>query len=103
MSRVLSTKITFPASASTDVVGYKLYLELAPQPVTYESQSFELGYKTEVIISTLPGVDQLDGVYNIGVTAVDEAGNESEFKLLNDVALDFYAPDPPGDLALVRD
>jgi hypothetical protein len=103
MSKVLSTKVSFPPSESPDVVGYKLYLQPAPDPVTYSSPSFDLGTNTEVIISTLPGMDQVDGVYNMGVSSIDDAGNESDLKIMENVSLDFFAPAPPGDLVLVRD
>jgi len=42
----------------------------------------------------------LDSIYNIGVVSVDDAGNESSFSLLDNVPLDFTAPDPPGPLSL---
>lgn len=102
MSKVLSTKVSFPPSESPDVVGYKLYLETAPNPVTYSSPSFDLGNKTEVFISDLPGMDQIDGTYNIGVSAVDDAGNESDLKVIEGVSLDFFAPAAPADLQLIR-
>lgn len=102
MSKVLSTKLSFPPSESPDVVGYKLYVQPAPDPVTYDSPSFDLGNKTEVFISTLPGLDQVEGVYNLGVTAVDEAGNEADIKFLEGVSLDFFAPAPVGDLRITR-
>lgn len=102
MSKVLSTRITFQPSGSADVVGYKLYIQAAPDPVTYESQSFELGNKTEVFVSDLPGMSQVDGVYNIGVAAVDDAGNEASLSIAENVSLDFFAPDPVSDLKIVR-
>lgn len=102
MSKVLNTKISFPASESPDVVGYKLYLEQAPNPVTYESKSFDLGDRTEVYISTLEGMDQVDGVYNIGVASVDDAGNESDLTILEGVSLDFFAPAPVGAVTITR-
>lgn len=103
MSKVLSTRLSFSPSTSEDVVGYKLYLQQAPDPVTYDSPSFDLGDKTEVYISTLPGMEEVDGVYNLGVTAVDDAGNESSMQVLEGMALDFLAPAPVSDLAISRD
>lgn len=102
MSKVLSTRITFQPSGSADVVGYKLYIQAAPDPVTYESQSFELGENTEVYISDLPGMSQVDGVYNLGIAAVDDAGNEASLSVLENVSLDFLAPEPVTDLKVVR-
>jgi hypothetical protein len=103
MAKVMNTRISFPPSESADVVGYKLYIEQAPGPVTYDSRSFDLGNKTEVYLSTLEGMDQVDGTYNIGVTAVDDASNESDMVVLENVALDFFAPAPVGAITLSRD
>jgi len=50
----------------------------------------------------LPGITTTDGVYNLGITAVDDAGNESSFSLINDVPLDFLAPDAPGEITIIR-
>ena len=102
MSKVLNTKISFPASESPDVIGYKLYIEQAPNQVSYESKSFDLGNKTEIFISTLEGMDQVDGVYNLGVTSVDDAGNESDLTVLEGVSLDFFAPAPVGAVTISR-
>lgn len=57
-----------------------------------------MGNVTKVFLHELDGVTSLDGVYNIGVTAVDTIGNESDITTLNKVILDFIAPDPPGAL-----
>lgn len=102
MAKVLSTRISFPPSPSEDVVGYKLYLEEYPSPVSYDSRAFHLGNKTDVIISTLPGLDIVDGAYNLGITAVDDAGNESDMKTIENVALDFFAPAACGDISITR-
>ena len=101
MTKVQGLTISFPASGSTDVVGYKLYLEESPGQVTYDSQSFDLGNVTTIDLATLPGMTTADGVYNLGVTAVDDAGNESSMSVATDVNLDFAAPDPPGPITFI--
>ncbi len=101
MAKVKGLTLSFPASTSPDVVGYKMYIEEAPNEVTYDSQSFDLGNETTVDIATLDGMSTKDGVYNVGVTAVDDAGNESSMSLAADVPLDFAAPNPPGELSFV--
>ena len=102
MPKVKDVILTFPPSGSPDVVGYKLYVQLANDPVTYDSESWDLGLNTTIDIATLPGMTTKDDIYNLGVTAVDEAGNESSFSLINNVPLDFVAPDPPGPLSFVN-
>lgn len=102
MAKVQNVNLSFPGSASPDVVGYKLYMEEAPNEITYDSPSFDLVDNTSVDLSSLPGITSKDGVYNLGITAVDDAGNESSFSLINDVPLDFAAPDPPGEITITR-
>ena len=99
---VKSVTLSFPASDSGDVVNYKLYIEEAPNDVTFSSQSWELGNVTSVDLSTLEGMTTKDGIYNIGVTAIDDAQNESSMSLMNDVPLDFAQPNPPGQLSISR-
>jgi len=100
---VKKATLSFPPSNSPDVVGYKLYIETAPTPVDYNSKSFDLGNNTSVDLSTLPGMTTTDGVYNLGVSALDDAGNESSFSVLENVPLDFAAPDAPGALVITRE
>lgn len=108
MAQVNEAKLKFAPSASPDVTGYKLYLEEQSNPVSYNSQSFTLGNPApvggliEVDIAALPGMTTYDGVYNLGVVAVDDAGNESSMSVKNGVPLDFVAPDPPGEITVVR-
>ncbi len=99
---VKNVTISFPASGSPDVVEYKLYIEEAPEEVTYDSEAFLLGNHTSVDLSTLPGITTKDGTYNLGITAVDDAGNESSMSKIADVPLDFVQPDPPGQITITR-
>ena len=99
---VKDVTISFPASQSPDVVGYKLYVEEAPTPVTYNSEAVDLGSETTVDLSTVSGMSTKDGTYNIGITVIDDAGNESSMSIANDIALDFVEPDPPGLITVTR-
>jgi hypothetical protein len=105
MPKLQPAILRFPKSGSPDVVTYKLYMELEGITVTYDSPSYDIG-STEVDgyivvdLAAVPGMTTLDGVYNIGVTAVDDAGNESSFSTKNSVPLDFTPPDPPGALEI---
>lgn len=98
MAKIKDVTLSFPPSDSADTVGYKLYLEIAPAEVTHASPGYDLGNNTSVLLNTLLGT--IDGVYNIGVAAVDDVGNESDFSLMNDVPLDFVPPAPPGSLTI---
>lgn len=102
MSQVKIVTITFPPSGSPDVAGYKLYMEESPTQVGYGSQSWDLGPDTDIDLSTLAGMTTKDGIYNLGVVAIDGAGNESSMSILEGVVLDFVAPDPPGQIVIER-
>jgi hypothetical protein len=112
MALVKSTKIRFTPSPSPDVVSHNLYIEEAPNPVTYDSTHFDIGNTrvtvedveyVEVDLSTVPGMLTTDGVYNIGVSPIDDAGNLGTMTKLDDVALDFAAPDAVGELLVIRE
>jgi hypothetical protein len=99
----------FPPSGSPDVVGYVLYMEMAPNLVTRGSLKIFLGMPPiddgglmYVNLAELENIPTTDGVYNLGVSAFDDAGNESAFSLISDVPLDFDAPDAPGAIIIVN-
>jgi hypothetical protein len=100
--QVKSLTIKFDPSGSPDVAGYKLYMTESGTALSYASPSFDLGGATEVDISTLPGMTTQNGTYDLGVAAVDEAGNESSMSKAEGVVLDFVAPDPPGPVVVLR-
>lgn len=109
MAIVKKVTLSFPQSDSPDVVGYKLYMVEAPAQVdevdedgNYLAKSYDLGLNTDIELSTLPGMTTNDGVYNIGVTAVDDAENESSMSIAENVPLDFAAPNAPGELVITR-
>lgn len=100
--KVKNVVLSFPPSGSPDVVGYRLYAQASPDVVGYESPAWDVGNATSIDLSILDGMTTKDGVYNIGITAVDDAGNESSMSILEGVALDFVAPDPPGPIVIER-
>ena len=102
MARVKSTKISFQPSDSPDVVDYLLYVSPEDVPVDYDAPVWSIGLDPEVDLADLPGMTTMDGVYNIGITALDDAGNESSMSIAEGVALDFLAPNPPGAISIVR-
>ena len=108
MAIVKNVTLKFPASPSADVVGYKLYVEPDPTIVTHSSPSCMLdnatpdgeGYVSNEFCNLDLG-HMYDGIYNLGISAVDDVGNESSLSTLDGVALDFVAPDPPGPIVIV--
>lgn len=104
MAKIKGYTIKFTPSASLDVVTNKVYIEKAPTVVSYTSPSFDVGNVPVggfITVDIKPLVPNVDGIYNIGVAAVDDAGNESDMKVKNDVPLDFVAPTATGDIMIV--
>lgn len=99
---VKKTTLRFEPSTSPDVTGYMLYIEEAPTPVDYDSEAVDLGDRQEIDLSTLQ-LNTKDGVYNLGIAAYDEVGNLSSLSIIENVALDFVAPDPPTGLTVLRE
>lgn len=102
MAKLVSKTLRFPGSDSPDVVGYKFYIADTADTLDYSSESVDLGNVTEVDLSTLSVVTGKQGVYDIGVTAYDSVGNESDMSVANAVPLDFIAPNAPGALEIVQ-
>jgi hypothetical protein len=99
--------LKFTPSQATDVVGYKLYYVPQGQTLNYDSPFIDLGNpavgddgKVAVQVGELPNFQASDNVFSLGVTAVDDAGNESAMSTA-DVTLDFTAPDAPGPIEVV--
>jgi hypothetical protein len=99
----------FKPSASPDVVAYRLYYTPAPAPPTYDSPNTELGMpeadaetgKLFVDLAELEAMTSIDGIFNLGIVAVDDAGNESSMLILSEIPLDFTAPDAPTEAEVV--
>ena len=100
MAKIVSKTLKFPGSSSADVAGYKLYFVDAPGELTYDSPSIDLGMAMEVDLSTV--ATGQEGIFNLGVTAYDGSGNESDMSVVNAVPLDFIAPNAPGALEIVK-
>ncbi len=94
--------VSFSPSESSDVSGYKLFVQEAPDQVTHDSEYWDLGEETSIDLSTLEGMSTKDGIYNIGVCAIDNAGNMSSLSITENYPLDFVAPDPPGTLVFIN-
>lgn len=90
---------------NNDVVGYRVRIALdtgAGSASKYNLAFTQVPKGTpdaqgfiSVDLAALPGSDQLDGSYDVSVTAVDEVGNESAFLSVENSAFDFVAPGAP--------
>lgn len=100
MAKIVSKIISFTPSNSPDIAGYRLYYTPEADTLDYNSLFIDLGVRVSNInLATFDAMIGLDGVYQIGVCAYDEVGNESDF-LTGIVPLDFTAPSAPSDLVI---
>lgn len=107
MAKLTSRIFKFVPSTSPDVVAYRVYVD-APGAVTYTSPSADVtdlsvgaDGKIAVDLAGLAVTATADGVYDVGVASVDDAGNESDIAVLAGVTLDFTAPSAPTELEIV--
>ncbi|BBO77547.1 hypothetical protein DSCW_49640 [Desulfosarcina widdelii] len=75
MAKIRKCKLCWEASASENVVGYKLYWSRGTE-VGYDSKYIKIGNATEIILPD--DVIFSDDPVMFGVTAVDRDGNESD-------------------------
>jgi hypothetical protein len=101
MAKVRKTQITWDAVDSPDVAGYKLYWAVGGG-VDYDSESYEVGNVTNVILpDDVPSFPLVAGDIEIGVTAVNQRGNESDISVFS-APFNFTSPKAPGNI-MVRD
>jgi hypothetical protein len=101
MAKVRKTQITWDAVDGHDVAGYKLYWAVGGG-VDYNSEFFEVGNVREIILpDDVPSFPLVAGDIEIGVTAVNQRGNESDMSVFS-APFNFTAPGAPGNI-LVKD
>lgn len=96
--------LKFRQSASSDVVKNRIRIRPANSPAERDQPYDDVpapaadpdGY-TRIVLDDLPQAQGLEGRYDVHVTAVDAAGNESPFLEVDDVAFDFVPPEAPTD------
>lgn len=103
MSKIVQRVLKWVASAAGDVASYKVYYGPSntvfdyTQPfVTVPGNVTELSISADPVLSALP-----EGAYDFAVTAVDDAGNESDFAEVENVPLDVEAPAAPTNVEVV--
>jgi len=70
--------LKFKGCESSDVKNYKVYYELDPNLVTYDSKSYDVGLVNKINMNSKLAI----GTYNIGIVSVDKSGNESNMETL---------------------
>jgi hypothetical protein len=99
MTKIRTKRVRWDSSTSPDVAGYKLYWAIG-QGVNYDSDFAEMGNVTEVILpDDVPSFPRVAGDIEIGVTAVNYRGNESDMSVFS-APFDFTAPEAPLNLVV---
>ena len=99
MGKLKKKRIRWQPSASSDVTGYRLYWSNQGE-VDYNSPYAELGNVSEVILPDNVSSFPLEtGNVELGISAINQAGNESEITKVV-VYFNFSVPDAPLGLVL---
>ena len=99
MAKIKKRNLSWKASGSSQVVGYKLYWS-ENSVVDYDSNCQMLGNVTEIVLpDDVASFKPKSGPITFGVTAVDELGNESDMITLA-APYQFNVPKAPDDLHL---
>jgi hypothetical protein len=100
MAKVVKRRVRWTASASTDVVGYKVYWSLeADGDPDYGSPNVQVSSNQIIIPDDAPEFPEEEGVYVIGITAVDDVGNESDMVTAT-APFDFLVPDSVSNVVI---
>lgn len=99
VGRVSKKKLSWKASPSPGVKGYRVYWEVG-QRVDYDSTFADVGDVTALVLpDDIPSFPLVAGPMEIGITSVSENGNESDMRVLS-VFVDFTRPDVPVNVKL---
>jgi len=97
MAKIKKRKLIWKPSNSAQVVGYKLYWSEGGN-VDYQSACAKLGNVNEVVLpDDIEGFDKVKGPVELGISAVDELGNESDLVILK-TPYQFNVPQAPSEL-----
>lgn len=99
MAKMKKRRLSWKASSSSQVVGYKLYWSVGGG-VGYHSSCVRLNNVTEVVMpDDVPSFTPANGPIEFGITAIDELGNESDMVTLF-APYQFSVPEAPQDLMM---
>jgi Tfp pilus assembly protein PilZ len=97
MGKVKKKRVRWEPSTSIDVISYRLYWSKDGE-VNYDSDHADFGHVAEVILpDDIPLFPLKKGSMELGVSAINHAGNESEITKLT-VDFNFEVPDAPQNL-----
>lgn len=102
MAKIVKRRIRFVPSADADVVSYRVYWNVGGGAVDYNTPNFAdfPSTKSQIIVpDELPALASVDDDVTIGVSSVDDIGNESDITIVM-VPFDFAAPSAPTGLVV---
>jgi hypothetical protein len=99
MGRIRKRRIHWEASSSPEVAKYRLYWS-EDGSVGYTSRFVDVGRVTEVVLpDEVPDFPMMKGGVTFGITAFNEAGNESDITEVS-AQIDFVVPDAPMNVVI---
>ena len=94
MAKVKNRRLLWEPSTSPNVIGYKLYWAEEGE-VNYDSPCAMIGNVAEVVLpEQVPSFPLVKGAIKLGITAINEIGNESDMILFAS-PFQFSVPDAP--------
>ena len=99
MGKVKQKRVSWNPSASEGLLSYRLYWAVNGS-VDYASDHADLGMVTDVVLpDDIPSFPWISGQVELGITAVNQSGNESDMTKIK-TNLDFTVPHPPLSLVV---
>jgi hypothetical protein len=99
VGKIRQKKIRWQASPTPGINTYKLYWS-TEGVLDYRSPSFEVGSANEVVLPEgIPSFPLLNGTLTLGISAVNDAGNESDITQVT-AEVNFVVPDAPKNLRI---
>ncbi|KPJ78916.1 MAG: hypothetical protein AMJ54_01280 [Deltaproteobacteria bacterium SG8_13] len=99
MAKMKKRRLSWKASNSSQVVGYKLYWSVGGG-VGYHSSCVRLNNVTEIVLpDDVAAFTPANGAIEFGITAIDELGNESDMATLF-APYQFSVPEAPQGLKM---
>ena len=101
MAKIIKKTLSWTPGAAADIVATKLYWCSEEEVLTYDSPNVTIDMPaTEITLpEDAPNFPLEEGNFQIGITSVDDVGNESDIAELA-VPFDFAAPDAPTNLVV---
>jgi len=106
MAEVVKKYFSWIPSVSEDVVAAEIYVSepggnvtLASMKWRFESDSPQFQNNEVTIPDDLPGFPQVEAIYELGIMAIDDAGNKADMAVVSG-PFDFDAPAPMTGLKL---